>query len=48
MRQLAIDGGVQGVFIPKQKNIIHNQIHIIRYSNWSTLKCSNLKYSKDA
>ena len=34
-------------FMIKQKNIrdIINEIHIILYSNLSTLKCSNLKYS---
>ena len=35
--------GVQFLMI-KQKNLIHNEIHIIHYSNLSTFKCSKLKY----
>ena len=40
-------GGREAIFLLiKQKNIRHNEIHVIIYSNLSTFKCSKLKYSK--
>ena len=41
-------GGRGAIFVLiRQKNIRHNEIHVIMYSNLSTFKCSKLKYSKD-